>query len=227
MIKYTAGKSSGKYLCGMKNQDTAWQQLSPVLSGTDNWFRSDDAFNSLYPLYIKELAPLHWTPIEVAKKAAAFLAASPGDKILDIGSGPGKFCLSGAYHHPEAFFYGIEQRNDLVYCAAITKEMLGLNNVTFINGNLLHLDFSQFDHFYFFNSFYENLPGTDKIDNKLDYSRHLYNEYNRFLYDQLEKMPAGTRLVTYHNSEEEAPKGYHLAASTNGHLLKYWIKTMH
>lgn len=224
MIKYTAGKLSGKYLYGMNNTDPVWQQLSPTLSDSDSWFRSDDAFNSLYPPYIKKLAPLHWTPVEVAKKAAKFLAVSPGARILDIGSGPGKFCLNGAYHHPEASFFGIEQRNDLVYCATITKEKLGLNNVTFLNGNLLHLDFSQFDHFYFFNSFYENLPGTDKIDNQLTYSRHLYDQYNIFLYDQLGKMPTGTRLVTYHNSDEEAPEGYQLTATTNGHLLKYWIK---
>lgn len=210
----------------MKRDDpAAWRQITPVLSNIHNWFESDDTFNSLYPPYIKGLAKLHWTPVEVARKASKFLAATPGDKILDIGSGPGKFCLSGAYYNPEVSFYGIEQRNDLVYCATITKEMLGLNNVTFLNGNLLHLNFSQFDHFYFFNSFYENLPGTDKIDNQLTYSRQLYDQYNRFLYKQLEKRPAGTRLVTYHGSEEEAPNGYQLAASTNGQLLKFWVKT--
>ncbi|MRG48447.1 methyltransferase domain-containing protein [Chitinophaga sp. SYP-B3965] len=209
----------------MKRDDTtAWGQITPALSNIHNWFASDDAFNNLYPPYIKELAKSHWTPVEVARKASNFLAAMPGDKILDIGSGPGKFCLSGAYYNPEVSFYGIEQRDDLVYCAAITKEMLGLNNVTFLNGNLLDLDFSQFDHFYFFNSFYENLPGTDKIDNNLTYSRQLYNKYNRFLYKQLENRPPGTRLVTYHGSEEEAPKGYQLAGSTNSQLLKCWIK---
>lgn len=211
----------------MKRDDnTGWQQSTPVLSNnTARWFESDDTFNSLYPPYIKNLSKLHWTPIQVAQKAAAFLAAVPGNKILDIGSGPGKFCLSGAYYNPEVSFYGIEQRNDMVYCATITKEMLGLNNVTFLNGNLLHLDFSQFDHFYFFNSFYENLPGTEKIDHHFTYSPELYDQYNRFLYKQLGKMPAGTRLVTYHGSEEEAPKGYQLAGSTNGQLLKFWIKT--
>jgi SAM-dependent methyltransferase len=209
-----------------RNTQAGWQQITPVLSNTINkWFESDDTFNNLLPPDIRKLAPLHWTPLEVAKKASAFLSVLPGSKILDIGSGPGKFCLSGAYYNPEVSFYGIEQRNDLVYSATVTKEMLGLNNVTFLNGNLLHLDFSQFDHFYFFNSFYENLPGTDKIDDQLTYSRHLYDQYNRFLYDQLEAMPPGTRLVTYHGAEEEAPKGYELTKSTNGGLLNFWIKT--
>jgi len=86
------------------------------------------------------------------------------------------------------------------------------------------LDFREYDHFYFFNSFYENLPGTCKIDNNLTYSSYLYNSYNRYLYDQLEKMPTGTRLATYHCSEEEAPNGYHLVGTAIDHLLSFWVK---
>ncbi|SEM92328.1 Methyltransferase domain-containing protein [Chitinophaga rupis] len=198
---------------------------TPSLSGHLNkWFDSDFNFHHLYPLYIRELAQKHWTPLKVAQKASDFLAAKSGAKILDIGSGPGKFCLSGAYYNPAANFYGIEQRNDLVFYATTAKEMLGLSNVTFIHANLLELDFREYDHFYFFNSFYENLPGTQKIDNKLSYSRSLYNSYNRYLCDQLKKMPAGTRLATYHCSEEEVPGGYHLVGTEIDHLLSFWIK---
>lgn len=198
---------------------------TPSLPGRiDNWFDSDCKFHRLYPLYIQALAQKHWTPLKVAEKASNFLAAKPGEKILDIGSGPGKFCLSGAYYNPSAHFYGIEQRKDLVFHATIAKEMLGFNNVTFISGNLVNLDFSQYHHFYFFNSFYENLPGTYKIDNNLTYSRYLYNNYNRYLCDQLEKMPPGTRLATYYCSEEEIPDGYHLVGTEIDHLLSFWIK---
>lgn len=191
---------------------------------SDKWFESDANFHHLYPLYIQALAQRHWTPLRVVQKASKFLAATPGAKILDIGSGPGKFCLGGAYYNPDAFFYGIEQRSDLVRYAFIAKEMVGLNNVTCMYGNLTELDFSQYDHFYFFNSFYENLPGTYKIDDKLTYSRSLYNQYNRYLYTQLEKMPAGTRLATYHGAEAEAPHGYHIVGTDIDHLLKFWIK---
>ncbi|PSL45729.1 methyltransferase family protein [Chitinophaga niastensis] len=198
---------------------------TPALPGhPDKWFDSDLNFHHLYPLYIQALAQKHWTPLKVVQKASKFLAAVPGARILDIGSGPGKFCLGGSHYNPEAFFYGIEQRHDMVFYATIAKEMLGFNNVTFIHGNLIDLDFSQYDHFYFFNSFYENLPGTYKIDNKLTYSRYLYNQYNRHLYRQLEKMPAGTRLATYHCAEEEGPEGYLLVDTAIDHLLKFWIK---
>lgn len=190
----------------------------------DKWFASDYNFHHLYPLYIQALAQTHWTPLKVVKKASNFLSVSPGVKILDIGSGAGKFCIGGAYYNPEAFFYGIEQRNDLVRYATIAKEMTGFNNITYMHGNLMQLDFKQYDHFYFFNSFYENLPGTYKIDDKLTYSRCLYNQYNGYLCNQLEKMPPGTRLATYHCDESEVPRGYHVVGTEIDHLLKFWIK---
>jgi tRNA G46 methylase TrmB len=79
-----------------------------------DWFASDILFNSLYPDSIQSLAQKHWTPLDVAKKAADFLAVSHEVKILDIGSGSGKFCLTAAYHHPDINFYGVEQRKNLV-----------------------------------------------------------------------------------------------------------------
>lgn len=197
---------------------------APLRGHLDKWFDSDVNFHHLYPLYIQGLAQTHWTPLKVVQKASKFLAATPGVKILDIGSGPGKFCLAGAYYNPSAFFYGIEQRYDLVHYATIAQEMAGISNVTQMHGNLMELDFTQYDHFYFFNSFYENLPGTYKIDSKLTYSKALYHQYNGYLYTQLERMPAGTRLATYHCSETEAPHGYHIVGTDVDHLLKFWIK---
>ncbi|GEP89655.1 methyltransferase domain-containing protein [Chitinophaga terrae (ex Kim and Jung 2007)] len=198
---------------------------SPSLPGhIGKWFASDYNFHHLYPLYIQALAQKHWTPLKVVASASKFLAADPGVKILDIGSGPGKFCLAGAYYNPNSFFYGIEQRIDLIRYATIAKEMVGLDNITFMHGNMMEVDFTQYDHFYFFNSFYENLPGTYKIDDKLTYSRNLYNQYHRYLYQQLEKMPAGTKLATYHCDEEDAPNGYHIVGTDIDHLLKFWVK---
>lgn len=205
--------------------DTTSPSHSTSLPGhTGKWFASDFNFNHLYPLYIQALASKHWTPLKVVEKASRFLAATPGAKILDIGSGPGKFCIAGAYYNPDVFFYGIEQRIDLVRYASVAKEMAGFNNITFMHGNVLELDFRQYDHFYFFNSFYENLPGTYKIDDRFVYSRTLYHQYNRYLHYQLGKVPTGTRLVTYHCTEDEAPQGYRLVRAEIDRLLKFWIK---
>jgi SAM-dependent methyltransferase len=190
----------------------------------EKWIGSDERFNQLYPLSIQALAGRHWTPLIVARKAAAFLAAEKNVRILDIGSGVGKFCLAAAYSKPQAFYYGVEQRKSLIIEAEIVKKKLQLDNVSFIHGNFTQLDFKNYDHFYFFNSFYENLTGTNKIDDSIEYSHELYNYYNRYLFNQLQQKPAGTKLVTFHSLEDEVPEGYQLVAAEIGSLLKYWIK---
>ena len=189
-----------------------------------DWFRSDFNFNLLYPAAIQAVAAKHWTPLEVAKKSADFLAISSGVKVLDIGSGAGKFCLTAAHYHPETSFYGIEQRKDLVELCNDLKKKLELNNISFICNNITNIDFAEYDHFYFYNSFYENIDGTLKIDYKVEYSEELYDVYNRYLYKQLDKKPPGTRLVTYHSFGSEIPKEYEIVNTDYEEYLKFWIK---
>ena len=190
----------------------------------DKWFYSDDQFNQLYPVPMRELASMHWTPLHDAHKVANFLEAEQNVKVLDIGSGVGKFCLGAAYYRPAAFYYGSEQRKNLAHYANAAKEMLGFKNVAFVHGNFTQLNFRDYDHFYFYNSFYENLAGTDKIDNSISYSGELYNYYNRYLSQQLEGMPAGTKLATFCSLEDEIPGSYREVNSEFDNLLKYWIK---
>jgi len=191
---------------------------------SDKWFDSDIDFNRLYPLPIQSLAKKHWTPLSIAQKAAYFLAAENDTSILDVGSGVGKFCLAAAYYKPNASFFGVEQRRGLIDHAEEAKELLGLDNASFIHGNFTQLDFRHYDHFYFYNAFYENMIGIDKIDDSIAYSSELFNYYNRYLCRQLGQKPAGTRLVTFHSLEDEVPPGYYVVGTEMNSLLKYWIK---
>lgn len=187
-------------------------------------FSSDEAFNALYPEPVRMVAGKHWTPMEVAIKAAEFLNTHTGAKILDIGSGAGKFCLIAAKRFPRIFFTGIEQRKNLVELSNNLKSKAGLLNVDFIHDNLEYFDISRFDHFYFYNSFYENLPGTQKIDLNVKYSEKLYDFYNLVLYKKLDRMPQGTRLVTYHSLGSEVPPGFEVVSTDYADFLKFWIK---
>lgn len=189
-----------------------------------DWFDSDEKFNSLYPPQIQQVAKKHWTPLEVAKQAAAFIAISPDEKVLDIGSGAGKFCLTAAHYHPQVPIYGIEQRAELVELCNGLKEKLQLENVNFIHGNISLMPLDEYDHFYFYNAFYENVTGTEKIDDNIVYSEKLYDYYNRYLYRQLDKKPKGTRLVTYHSFGSEVPPGFTLVSSGFDDYLKFWVK---
>lgn len=196
----------------------------PKENALTNWFNSDDDFNELFPENVQILAAQHWTPLEVSKTAAAFLASDNNSKILDIGSGCGSFCLAAAHYSPNAFYFGVEQRPDLIKHANQAKKTLGLKNVSFINDNFTLLNFNDYDHFYFFNSFYENLAGTEKIDYHIQHSRELYNFYNGYLFRQLQKMPAGTKLAAYHVSDFEIPPGFHAAGKAFDELLKFYVK---
>ncbi len=190
----------------------------------ENWFYSDQQFNGIYPLPVQNLARRHWTPLAVARKAAHFLAAEKNVRILDIGSGVGKFCLSAAHYRPMAEYVGVEQRVSLIKYAETARQILGLSNVNFIHGNFTQLNFMHYDHFYFYNSFYENLAVSDKIDNSIAYSGELYNYYTRYLFKQLEQKPPGTRLASFYSLEDEVPKDYHVVGSEMDNLLKFWIK---
>ncbi len=190
----------------------------------DKWFRSDAQLHCLYPESIQLLARRHWTPLHVAQMVVQFLTPTKDTRVLDIGSGVGKFCLAGAYYQPSASFFGVEQRKDLIEHAEFAKAMLDLKNAYFINSNFTQLDFKQYDHFYFYNSFYENLSDTGKIDVSITCSFELYNLYNRILYRKLDEMPPGTRLATYHCLEDNFPVDYHLVESKADCLLKFWLK---
>jgi SAM-dependent methyltransferase len=178
----------------------------------------------LYPDAIRQLDNLHWSPLRVIQLATQFLAAEKDTRILDIGSGSGKFCLTGSSLRPNALFYGVEQRKNLVDQANAIRDLLDRPRVRFIHNNFTQLDFKTFDSFYFYNSFFENLPGTEKIDDSIDYSTDLYHYYSKYLSMQLDRMPRGTRVATYCSWDDEIPLGYRLKESHIEGLLKLWIK---
>jgi SAM-dependent methyltransferase len=194
-----------------------------ILIAKDKYYFSDADFNELYPFSMRMLARRHWTPIHIAKLAVSFLG-NEKIKVLDVGSGVGKFCLTGAHYAPNIEFIGVEQRQYLIKHALKAQRTLGIGNVSFINANFTQLDLREFDHFYFFNSFYENIDDLDRIDDRIEYSEALYEYYVRYLYKGLQQMPAGTKVVTYHSLEEEIPRDYYLVESHSNEDLKFWIK---
>ncbi len=196
---------------------------SPLLI-KDELMQHDRLFDQLYPRPVAIMSGQHWTPLRVVRQAADFLSEGPAARILDIGSGAGKFCLAGAVHAPRHEFHGIEQRAYLVDIAHAMQRKLDLTNVHFIHGNFTKLNLQHFDHFYFFNSFYENLDEEGRIDDTLEYSASLYRYYVRFLHKGLSLMPRGTRIATYHSLYEEIPLSYRLVDTLEGGNLNFWIK---
>ena len=182
---------------------------------------SDEEFDRLYPYALQKVAKRHWTPVRIARLAAAFLG-NKGGRVLDIGSGIGKFCLTGASDHPDVYFCGVEQRAHLVRHAVRVQKQLGLQNASFINSNFTELNLREYDHFYFYNAFFENIDNGDRIDPSVNYSEAHYVYYVQYLKNALQEMPRGTRIVTYHSLKDEIPQGYALLEKLEGGDLNFW-----
>lgn len=184
---------------------------------------SDEEFNKIYHQNIRPFATRHWTPIAIAKQAAEFLAHTPGIRILDIGSGVGKFCMVGAAY-TRGHFTGVEVRKQFYEAAQRLLERYRLDNVKFIQSNIIEIDFKDYDSFYFFNSFHENIDPSAVIDNSVETGIYLYNIYTNYVYEQLSKMRIGTRLVTYHGPLKEVPSSYKMIFSDYETKLFFWEK---
>ncbi|WP_412850687.1 methyltransferase domain-containing protein [Chryseobacterium sp. PMSZPI] len=183
----------------------------------------DAVFNELYPPKIKAVAGRHWTPVAVARMAAKYLAEKPGKKILDIGAGAGKFCLVGAAS-TQGFFYGVEQRNALTKVSRKIADRHNITNVEFINSNINEISFSDYEAFYFFNSFFENIDTSNPIDNTILPEKDLYDTYSEYVRKQLDTTPIGTRLVTYWSKWDEIPRSFEIVDSAYDGLLSFWEK---
>jgi SAM-dependent methyltransferase len=183
----------------------------------------DEKFDLIYPARIRKLSPVFWTPVAVAAEAAKWLVPAPGVRVLDLGSGPGKFCLVAAALS-EGHFTGVEMRSDLVTIARQAATDLKLSEIDFIHGNLLEIDFGGYDAFYLFNPFEENMFQGNRIDRAVPLSPELFRKYTRHVSTELGARPIGTRVATYMGYANDIPSCYSCEATQFGDDLKLWIK---
>ena len=187
-------------------------------------FISDEVFDALFPAYIQKLSVKHWTPIAIALKAGAFLGGSPESRVVDIGAGIGKFCITAKAHF-DGYFTGIEQRANFVKIGNRVIKKLGLKQVELLQGNFTEVDFTSYTGIYFYNSFHENIVIADSLDKKIERSEQLYKIYVECLEEKLIGMPIGMKLATYYMYESEMPDCYTLIETHFDRLLLFWIKT--
>jgi SAM-dependent methyltransferase len=169
----------------------------------------------------------HWTPLAVARRAAALLANGGSPRILDVGSGVGKFCIAGALT-TDAIFVGIEQRGRLVEAAREAASLCGAQRASFVHANMLEVDFADFDAFYFFNPFLELIdPAPFPIDRRIPLSSLRHREYVAASCSRLGEVKTGTRVVIYGGLGGEMPAGFscELEETCYRDVLTLWIKS--
>ncbi len=185
--------------------------------------KKDQDFDLIFPEAIGRLPVCHWSPVNVCRTAAQMLAVEPGTRVLDIGCGPGKFCVIGATS-TQGHFTGVEQRGKLARIAQDVVKKHRVPRVDIVHGNIQDVNFRDFEAFYLFNPFEENVLPTLRIDYDVELNPKLYTEYTVHVHQQLQRMPMATRVVTYCGDCLEIPDCYACVKTAFTDKLKLWVK---
>lgn len=184
---------------------------------------TEENFNNCLPDYLKARSQRFFTPFDVAKTATEWLTEDGKKSILDIGAGIGKFCIAGAACS-DSFFCGIEYRPSLAKIANELIVKFNIANAVVQNGDVTEIDFENFDAFYLYNPFFENLIPGLRLNNEVELRMSLYAYYFNHTEKKLDKTKSGTRLVTYHGNNFEVPGSFSKVKESKGGTLKLWIK---
>lgn len=186
---------------------------------------SDHRFDGLYPPEVRVHSRIHFTPVKVALRVREWLGNEPGLRVLDVGSGCGKFCLVFAASGPGKVT-GIEQRPNLHQTAEAASALLGLRNTSFLCGRMEDLDWAGFNTFYFFNPFYERIVYRQGMDDRTPPHASLYFDHLRVVREKLDQAKRGSRVLTYHGMGGRLPSDWLLIRSEEIHTdeLQLWVK---
>jgi SAM-dependent methyltransferase len=192
----------------------------------------DARFDRLLPHEWQLVSQVHWSPVDVVRRVVSLLAPTPAERVLDIGSGIGKFCVIGALA-TRSTFLGVEQRPHLVRQALRLAESLGATRTGFVCRDAFSLDWSVFDCIYLYNPFGEldsegegEGEGDQRIDTTLDVNGASYVSCVETTQQKLDEMPVGTRVATFHGFGGDMPESYDLQTveQVKGGALALWHK---
>ena len=115
---------------------------------------SDAAFDQVYPGDVRDISGSCWTPLAVVEQVVGLIAPTAETRVLDVGSGVGKFCIGASLLGPGSYT-GVERRADRHEIAVRAQQQLGAERAVLVQGDALDLDWSVYDVLYFYNPFLE------------------------------------------------------------------------
>ena len=186
---------------------------------------SDARFDELLPPRPRLRSPHYWSSVEVAQTASRWLAEAGATRVLDVGSGVGKFCTIASLSSSRRV-WGVELRPDLILASRKLAQRLSAE-VVILEEPLQSLQAERFDGFYFFNPFAEHL--SDPIER---YDEHFPGSVEGFLRDVrtverwLRSAPVGAAMVSYNGLGGRIPFSWTMEKSMvlGGDHLRLWLK---
>jgi hypothetical protein len=234
----TSNKSA-RPLWLVRNEDTsdepAWLAGRPTIKRVRGALRDgrcppERMFDRFLEPEMRSVSRRYWTPLLVAVRAAEWFGDLGVRSVVDIGSGPGKFCV-GAALAGDATFTGVEQRVRFVVAArSLARTFEVEDRVRFVCGTFgsSELTLPDADAYYLYNPFGENLfPRHDRLDADVDLSVSRYAREVSAMEDMLLQLPLGAYLLTYNGFGGRMPTSYDeiRADYELPNVLRLWRKT--
>jgi SAM-dependent methyltransferase len=198
-----------------------------MISPPSQLLHDDKAFDAQLPRYERERSRQHWTPVSVAACAARAFSAFGAKRILDVGSGPGKFCVVAGCLQPELRMYGVEQRPRLVRVGRRMARHFDAPNVQFFAGNATLQPWEEYDGFYFFNPFAESIfEDSDRFDDRVSFSTMRFGVELLRAESKLARARVGTVVVTYHGLGGAIPSTFELVSdeAAGSDRVRTWVQ---
>jgi hypothetical protein len=189
---------------------------------------SEQAFDRFMPERLQLVSARYWTPVRVAMRAAEWLDELNVRLVVDIGAGPGKFCLVAALASRCAFL-GIEQRSDLVAVARGLAKLYHLQHrVSFLEDTFGDGPPPHADAYYFYNPFVESVLNEDAwLDEAVEHGESRHARDLLAAEHWLGQAPLGTYVLTYNGMGSELPHCYDEIRADSSFTcpLRLWRRT--
>lgn len=183
----------------------------------------DTVFDGIYHPSFRVPSHVHWTPIHIASTVVDWLKVNEQSRVLDIGSGVGKFCAV-ASKCSKGKFVGIEKRKNLYTEAERISAEFELSNVEYIHADITEIDFQDYTAFYYYNPFCEQIATAGWIDHTLTFSEENYYDYQDYVLKQFDQLKVGTRIVTYCSEDFIFSPHFRLQNMLHDGQLQLWVK---
>ena len=186
----------------------------------------DEIFDDIYPDAVRRASSAHWTPVRVCARVVELLRLQPGERLLDIGSGAGKFCIVAAAM-TRARVCGVEREPRLASVAREAARRFGVD-VDFADGPFDAEDPRRIDAAYLFNPFTETilLPAdrdfaADRFAGRTEADVVAAEAF-------LARARVGTRVAPFFGFGGQVPADYELLAqeTCDGGMLEVWERRL-